>query len=88
MERGPNGVRTSLRGGGRAQGPGDAARGLWVGQQGLANASSNYICTYMEGGPNGARTSLRGTGGVQGPRDAARGPWAEPQVSANRVQHP
>jgi hypothetical protein len=87
MERDPNGVRTSLQGGGRVQGPGDAARGLWVGQQESASAYSSYICTYMEGGPNGARMSLRGRGGVQGPRDAARGPWAGPQVSAKHVQH-
>jgi hypothetical protein len=55
MERGPNGVRTSLRGGGRVQGLGDATRGLWVGQQGSASAYSSYKM-YVHG--RGSERSL------------------------------
>jgi hypothetical protein len=59
MEGGRRGVLTSLRGRGGVQGPGDAARGLWVGQQVLASTYSIF------------KTYLRGEGSRQGPSEPA-----------------
>jgi hypothetical protein len=59
MEGGRRGVRTSLRGRGGVQGPGDAARGLWVGQQVLASTYSIF------------KMYLRGEGSPRGPSEPA-----------------
>jgi hypothetical protein len=66
-------VQPSLRGRGGVEGPGDAARGLWVEQQVLASTYSIFKRTYMERGCHGVRGSLQGEGRVQSPSELMDG---------------
>jgi hypothetical protein len=66
-------VQPSLRGRGGVEGPGDAARRLWVEQQVLASTYSIFKRTYVERGCHGVRASLQGGGRVQSPSEPMDG---------------